>query len=113
MSLTGATVRNSVRQIAFTGGAAKHGLNERTVAVDIRHHDDNVARRQRRVGLQHRQQAVVQHFNFALRTMANVDGEAAVISRQQALVAAVGKLFGSAPGNGGVFQLQYVVLKVV
>ena len=103
MRLTGTAVGNGIRQIALAGGAAKYGLDKRAVAVDVRHHHDDIARRQRRVGLQHRQQAVVQHFHLALRAVADVDGQAAVIVGQGAFVAAPGKLFGGAPGHGAVF----------
>nr|WP_315941370.1 aldehyde dehydrogenase family protein [Klebsiella variicola] len=55
-----------IAKLAFTGStpvgrhilacaAAKHRLNIGTVAVDIRHHDDDIPRRERRIRLQHRQ----------------------------------------------------------
>ena len=53
--LAGATVGDRPRQPAIAAGRAKHRLNIGTVAVDIRHHDDDIPRGERRIRLQHRQ----------------------------------------------------------
>ena len=53
--LSGATVGDRPRQPAIAAGGAKHRLYIGAVAVDIRHHDDDIPRRERRIRLQHRQ----------------------------------------------------------
>ena len=113
MRLAGPSVRNGVRQVAFTRRTPKNSLNKGTVTVDIRHHHHNVTWRQLRIVLQHRQQLIVKDFNLALRAVANVDRDAAIVAVQLALTVAAFKFFRRNAHDGAVFEIQNVELDIM
>ena len=113
MRLTGTTVRDSVRQISLARRTAKNGLNEGTVAVDIRHHHHDIAWRQFGIVLQHRQQLVVKHFDLTLRAMANMDRDAAIVSIQLALAVATFEFVRRHAHHGMVFQIEDIQLNMM
>ena len=113
MRFTGASIGNRPRQPAFAAGAAENRLNIRAIAIDIRHHDDNIARRELGILFEHRQQPIVQHLNFSLWAMTNMNRQAAIVRCQWPLAAAIGKLFGAAPGHGFIAQFENVRLKIM
>ena len=55
----------------------------------------------------------MQHLNLALRAMADMNRQAAVVRRQQPLAAAVGKLLGAAPGHRRIAQLKNIRLQIM
>ena len=55
----------------------------------------------------------MQHFHFALWAMADVDSQAAVVSRQRTLALTAGELLRGAPCHRGVAQIQNIGLKVM
>ena len=55
----------------------------------------------------------MQHLNLALRAMADMNRQAAVVRRQQPLAAAVGKLLGAAPGHRRITQFENIRLKIM
>ena len=61
--------------------AAKNGFDMWRVHIDVRHHDDDVARRQRAVGIHARQQLVVQHLHLTLRAVRSGKADGAVTRR--------------------------------
>ena len=113
MRFAGPPVGYRPRQPALAAGAAEDRLNIGAVAIDIRHHDDNIARRELGILFEHRQQPVMQHLNLALRAMADMNRQAAVVRRQQPLAAAVGKLLGAAPGHRRITQFENIRLKIM
>ena len=56
----------------------KHRLNMRCVEVNVRHHDDDVAWFEVRVGSKGGQQLIVQHFDFALRAVRQVKADGVI-----------------------------------
>ena len=113
MRLSRPTVGNGVRQITIRRSTTKHRLNKRTVAIDVSHHHDDIARSECRIFFQHRQQSIVQDFNFALRAMANMEGDAVILRIELPFVIAAGKLFKVHAYDGAVFQFQNVGLNVM
>ena len=111
--LAGAAIGDRPRQPAVAAGGAKHRLYIGAVAVDIRHHDDDIPRRERRIRLQHRQQPIVQNLHFTLRTVADVNAQAAVILRQRTFVATVGERLCALPGHRRVAQFEDIRLQVM
>ena len=61
----------------------EHRLDVRGVAVDVRHHDDHVARVQAGVGAEACQQLVVEDLHLALRAVGDVEAQRAVPLRVQ------------------------------
>ncbi|CVE00861.1 Uncharacterised protein [Serratia marcescens] len=113
MRLARFTVGNGERQVALGRGIAEHRLNVRRVAVDIRDHHDDVARRQRRILRQHGQQLIVQHLHFPLRAVAGMQAEGAVVLIQRTFAEAAFQRFRGNTDHRMVFQLQHVALNGV
>ena len=76
---------NKARVVAWV--LAKHGTDGRGHALHVRHHHDDVARRQAGLG-QQRQQFVLQHLQLAHRAVGNVEHHGAVITSQRRIVVA-------------------------
>ena len=113
MRFAGAPVGYRPRQPALAAGAAEDRLDIGAVAIDIRHHDDNIARGEFGILFQHRQQPIVQHLNLALRAVTDMNRQAAVVRGQQPLAAAVGKLLGAATGHRRIAQLKDIRLQIM
>ena len=75
--------------------AAEHRLDVRAVGLDVGHHDDHVARRQRpavaRGLLEHGQQLVVQDLHFALRVVGDVEAQRVVVVAPRFALGGVGR----------------------
>ena len=75
--------------------AAEHRLDVRAVGLDVGHHDDHVARRQRpavaRGLLEHGQQLVVQDLHFALRVVGDVEAQRVVVVAPRFALGRVGR----------------------
>ena len=62
-------------------GAPKDGsIDEWRVSLHVRHGDEDIARRERRVG-EEREQLIVQRFQFAHRAMAAMDLDGMIVWR--------------------------------
>ena len=94
-------------------GIAEHRLNVRRVAVDIRHHHDDIARRQRRILRQHAQQLIVQNLHFPLRAVAGMQAEGAVVLIKRTFAEAAFQRFRGNTDYRMVFQLQHIALNGV
>ncbi len=60
---------------------AEHRLNVRCVEIDVRHHDDDVARLEVRVSSKGGQQLIVQYFHFALRAVCQMKADGLITHR--------------------------------
>ena len=85
------------------GQLAKYRFDVRGVAVDIRHHDDDIARTQGRVGAEGGQQLVVENLHFPLGAVADMKHDGVIGSGQGGPVALRFR-------HGA--QLAYVVLQL-
>ena len=78
-------VGHTAGQVARVAGRQppEHGLHMGRIGLDIGHHHDHVAWRQRRArsggALEHRQQLVVQDFHLALRAVRHVEAQRCVV----------------------------------
>ena len=113
VSLTRTAVRYRIGNVALTAGAAEHRLNIGAVAVDICHHHHDIARRQLRILLQHRQQAIVQHLHFPLRAVADMHRNAAIFWIERAFLIAARELLCRDASYRAVLQLKDVVFQVL
>ena len=75
----GEAVRQAARVVA--GVATEHRMHQRRIEIDVRHHDDDVARRQRGVGGKGGEQAVVEDFDFAQRTVRDLEAQRTIDRR--------------------------------
>ena len=79
--VAGAAIRHGVRNFAAGRRIAKHCFDVRRVGRNIRNHDDDVARLQRRLLFEALQQLIVQHFHFAHRVVTDVHRERLICRR--------------------------------
>ena len=71
--LVGDAERDEARVAAVD--EAEYCLDVRRVGVDVRHHDDHVARTQASVGIEGGEELVVQHLDFALGAVGDVEAD--------------------------------------
>ncbi|MNN11584.1 hypothetical protein D3C81_1245470 [compost metagenome] len=60
---------------------AEYSANVRGIGIDVRHHDDDIARSQRGVGAEAGQQLIVENLDFALGTVGNMKTYRAIAAR--------------------------------
>ena len=110
MRLAGAAIGDRERQVAIGRRVSEDRLNKGSVAVDIGHHHDNIARFERGIRLHHRQQMILQHFHFALGAVADLHANRPIVGIEQTLAAAPGELFRVQPQHRVILQVQQIVL---
>ncbi len=113
MSLTGTTVRNGKWQIAIRRCAGKCRLNKGRIAIDVCHHNDDIARLKLRIGLHHRQQVILQHLHFTLCAVTDLQRDGAIGRIKRALLCAVHQLSGTQTNHRAIVKIQQVSLQVV
>ena len=59
--------------------ATKHRFDMGRIALDVRHHDDDIPCLQGGIGLQHRQQLVMQNLDFPLRAVRNMERQRVIV----------------------------------
>ncbi len=110
MRLAGAAIGDRERQIAIGGRVGEDRLDKGRVAVDIGDHHNDIARLKRGICFHHRQQVILQHLHFALRAVADLHANRAIVGIERTLVAAPGQLLRVQPQHRVVLQIQQIVL---
>ena len=92
---------------------AEDRVDGRCVDLDVGCEHDDVPRSEGRIGLEHREQLVVQHLDLAHRPVADVDAHRVVVGADLEPVAVVGRTPGRALGTARDVHLEDVRLEAV